>query len=289
MSPVVKRKRDKFRLPTKYLLLVLSLVCVGTMVLSFTTDIFSKPLNYISGYVVVPFQKGLTNVGTYILNRTENLKNLENVMAENEELREKVEELTKQNIDLQQDKYELTQLRNLYELDDEYGEYEKIGARIIARDSGNWYSNFVIDKGFDDGVQIDCNIMAGNGLVGRVTDVGPDFAKVTSIISDNSNTSGMILATGDNLIVTGDLELMKKGVIEFTQLNDDKDVVSTGDKVVTSNISDKYLPGLLIGYIDVIGTDSNNLTKSGTLIPAADFKHLEEVLVVLDLKKTASF
>lgn len=289
MSPVVKRKRDQFRLPTKYLLLVLSLVCVGTMVLSFTTDIFSKPLNYISGYVVVPFQKGLTNVGTYILYRTENLKTLEAVMAENEELTAKVDELTKQNIELQQDKYELTQLRNLYELDDEYDEYSKIGARIIARDSGNWYSNFVIDKGSDDGVQIDCNIMAGNGLVGRVTDVGPDFAKVTSIISDNINTSGMILATGDILIVTGDLELMKKGVIEFNQLNDDKDVVSTGDKVVTSNISDKYLPGLLIGYIDNISTDSNNLTKSGTLIPAADFKHLEEVLVVLDLKKTASF
>lgn len=289
MSPVVKRKRDKFRLPTKYLLLVLFLVCVGTMVLSFTTDIFSKPLNYISGYVVVPFQKGLTNVGGYILDRTENYKRLETVMADNEELKAKVDELTKQNIELQQDRYELTQLRNLYELDDEYDEYEKIGARIIARDSGNWYSKFVIDKGTNDGVQVDCNIMAGNGLVGRVTDVGPDFAKVTAIISDNSNTSGMILATGDVLVVSGDLELMKNGVIEFSQLSDDKDTVAKGDKVVTSNISDKYLPGLLIGYIDNISTDSNNLTKSGTLIPAADFKHLEEVLVVLDLKKTANF
>lgn len=286
MSPVVKRRRDKFRLPTKYLLLVLSLICVATMVLSFTTNIFSKPLNYISGYVVVPFQKGLTNVGTYILNRTENMKRLEEVLAQNEELQKQVEDLTKTNIELQQDKYELTQLRELYELDDEYDEYTKIGARIIARDTGNWYSNFVIDKGSDDGVQVNCNIIAGNGLVGRVTDVGPNYAKVASIISDNMNTSGMVLATGDNLIVTGDLELMNKGYIEFSQLNDSEDKVNKGDKVVTSNISDKYMPGLLIGYIDNISTDSNNLTESGTLVPAVDFRHLEEVLVITDLKVT---
>ena len=59
-----------------------------------------------------------------------------------------------------------------------------------------------------------------------------------------------------------------------------------GDKIVTSNISDKYLPGILIGYINTINTDSNNLTKSGYITPAVDFEHLEEVLVILELKQT---
>ena len=122
--------------------------------------------------------------------------------------------------------------------------------------------------------------------MGRVVAVGPNYAKVTSIISDNVNTSAMILATGDNLLVTGDLEMMSKNLIPFSRLYDDKERVTIGDKIVTSNISDKYLPGLLVGYVSTISTDSNNLTKSGTLIPAVDFKHLEEVLVIMELKET---
>ena len=61
--------------------------------------------------------------------------------------------------------------------------------------------------------------------------------------------------------------------------------VKEGDKIVTSNISDKYLPGLLIGYITSIESDSNNLTHSGTLTPAVDFEHMDEVLIILDLKQ----
>lgn len=284
MSPLVRRKRERYTLPTSYILLILTLLCVILMILSFTTNILSGPLNAV-GEVLVPFQKGLTHVGTAIVDRTENLKTLETVMEENKKLKEQVEELTKDNTLLQQDKYELTKLRELYELDAEYEEYDKVGARIIARDSGNWYSTFVIDKGTADGIQVDCNVIAGSGLVGRVSEVGRNHAKVVSIISDNTNTSGMILATGDNMIVTGNLQYMQTlGTIEFSQLFDSNNVVNVGDKVVTSNISDKYLQGILIGYIETINTDSNNMTKSGTLIPVVDFKHLEEVLVITKLK-----
>ena len=67
---------------------------------------------------------------------------------------------------------------------------------------------------------------------------------------------------------------------------DEKNQVVEGDKIVTSNISDHYLPGILIGYISSLNTDSNNLTKSGYVTPAVDFSHLEEVLVILDEKQT---
>ena len=116
MSPLVKRKRERNPLPTKYLLLILTMVCVILMVLSFSTGILSGPLNAISS-ILVPFQKGLTQVGTAIVDRTENLGTLEEVMKENEELRQKVNELTEANTLLQQDKYELTTLRELYEWD----------------------------------------------------------------------------------------------------------------------------------------------------------------------------
>lgn len=284
MSPLVKKKKERFKIPTITWLLSLSFICGLLMVLSFTTNIILTPVNYINSYTLIPFQQGLTNIGGIILDRTENLKRLEEVIAENEELKLEIERLNTENTSLQQDKYELAKLRELFELDNEYGEYDKIGARIISRESTNWYSNFVIDKGSDDGIKVNCNVIAGGGLVGHVTEVAPKYSKVVSIISDNINTSGMILSTGDILMVTGSLESMKNGVIDFAQLDDSAGAVSIGDKIVTSNISDKYLQGILIGYVGNINTDSNNLTKSGTLVPVVDFKHLEEVLVILQLK-----
>lgn len=208
------------------------------------------------------------------------------LLTENEALKQQLDELTIENVQLQQDKYELNNLQKLYKLDMQYEEYEKIGARIIARDSGNWYHSFTIDKGLEDGLAVDMNVIADGGLVGGIIDVGPNWAKVNSIISDNSNVSGKVLATGDNLIVSGDLELMQQGIISFSQLLDSAGVVVNGDKIVTSHISDKYLPNILIGYINEISLDSNKLTKSGTVTPAVDFEHLEEVLILLEQKQS---
>ena len=285
MSPIVKRKRDKFSIPSKYLLLLLTVVCVILMAVTFLTDFSTLPLNKVAGYVVVPFQKGVSHVGQWISTRVDELGELRVVLQENQELKQQIDELTIQNTQLQQDKYELNNLRELYKLDEQYSGYDKVGARIIARDSGNWFHAFTIDKGLDDGLAIDMNVIAGGGLVGRITDIGSNWAKVNSIINDDSNVSGMVLASSDTLIVKGSLQRMAEGCIRYEQLIDSRKQVEVGDKVVTSNISDKYLPGILIGYISSMEQDSNNITKSGKLTPAVDFEHLEEVLVILKTKQ----
>ena len=286
MSPVIKRGGDKFTIPGKYLLFILTIVAVALMVITLTTNLFSGIANTIAGFVVVPFQRGITTAGTWLISEVDRFDTIEQLQEENKELQARVDQLTEENMQLTQDKYELNTLRELYELDAQYESYEKVGAHVIAKDSGNWFYSFVIDKGTDDGLAVDMNIIAGGGLVGRITSIGPDWAKVTTIIADNFSVSGMVLSTSDNLIVTGNLESYEKGVITFSKLQDSADVVVIGDKVVTSNISDKYLPEILIGYITTIESDSNNLTKSGTLTPAVDFEHLDEVLVITTLKQT---
>ncbi len=275
-------------MPSKYLLFILTVLCTVMMLVTFGTDVFNRPLNVVVGYVIVPFQQGIEKVGGWLSNRSEELVQIRTLLEENTQLKEEVAALIEENTLLQQDKYELNKLRELFELDGQYAEYNKVGARIIGRDSGNWYSSFLIDKGEDDGLEVDMNVIAQGGLVGRITSVGPGWARVTSIISDNVHVSAMTLSTEDNMTVTGDLRLMAEGCITFSQLVDGQDSVREGDKVVTSNISDKYLPNILIGYIRTISKDANNLTKSGEIVPAVDFEHLGEVLIITDRKQAVA-
>lgn len=288
MSPVIKKKGEHFHLPSKYLLLILTILCVGMMLITLTTDFSGGPLNGVVGAVITPFQAGISEVGGYLSKRVDELVEIRDLLTENEELKRQIDELTLQNTLLQQDRFELYQLRELYDLDQSYEGYTKVGARIIAKDAGNWFASFIIDKGEDDGLAVDMNVIADGGLVGRITAIGPNWARVESIIADNANVGGMVLSTADRVIVSGSLELMGGGRISFSQLIDSDNEVMIGDKIVTSNISDKYLPGIVIGYITQINTDANNLSKSGYLTPAVDFEHLEAVLVILDMKQTVT-
>ena len=280
------RRKSKFVLPAKYLLLVLSGVCIVIMLLSFTLNISGGPLNAAAGYVFVPMQEGINKIGIWVTDKADNLKNLSDVMAENEQLRAKIDELTTELNSVRLEQYELDNLRTLYELDQKYPSYEKVAANVIGKSSGNWFHTFTIDKGSNDGIEVDMNVIAGSGLVGIVTDVGPNYAKVTSIINDTSKVSGMVTTTSDNLVVSGSLQSMNENmVIEFNNLNDRDGKVAVNDPVVTSAVSSDYQQGILIGYISSIETDSNNLTRSGTITPAVDFEHLEEVLVILNKKQ----
>ena len=285
MSPIVKKKGEKFTIPGKYLLFVLTIVCCILIAVTFASDIFDGPLNYAVNYIVVPYQRGVSAIGLRLSQHKEELVNIRDLISENEELRAEIERLQDENTRLMQDKYELNDLRTLFELSNEYESYNKTGARVIYQDGGNWFSSFIIDKGENDGLKLDMNVVAGNGLVGRITMVGPDWARVTSIISDTSNVSVTVVSTQDNAIVSGDLTSISTGQIPFSQLIDSDDNVTVGDKVVTSDISDKYLPGILVGYVSEINKDSNNLTKSGYIVPVVDFEHIMEVLVITDMKQ----
>ena len=257
------------------------------MTLSVVSEKTKGPFKMIAEVTVVPLQKGINHIGSWMGDMKDNFQTLKEVRAENKKLQEQVDSLVIENNNLQQERYELERLQELYQLDQSYSDYKKTAAHVIGNDSGNWFSTFTIDKGSNDGIAKDMNVMAGSGLVGIVTDVGPNYAKVTSIINDTSKVSGMVTTTSDNLIVSGSLQKMNEDmVIEFNNLNDKDNEVSINDPVVTSAVSYNYQQGILIGYISSIETDSNNLTKSGTITPAVDFEHIEEVLVILNKKQT---
>lgn len=268
---------------SKYILAGLSFFCIVLIAVTSINNSILTPLRTGVGYVLIPFQSGVNAIGTSLYNHIRDFSTMQEAQAENEELKDRVAELTEENNRLQAEQYELERLRELYALDQDYMRYEKVAARVIAKDSGNWFQIFRINKGSNDGIKENMNVIAGGGLVGIVTDVGANYATVRSIIDDASRVSCMSMRSGDNCIVSGDLTLFQEGLLGLDHVKKEADI-QEGDKIVTSNISDVFLPGILVGYATELTTDSNNVTKSGQIVPVAEFDNLQEVLVITQLK-----
>lgn len=278
------KNRHNFEFSPKVLLAILTGVCAVLLTLSVAAKDVIKPLTTVVGYVVVPMQKGINVFGAWVGDRFDSMKTMDELKEENALLKEQVEDLQEENMRLADGEVELEELRTLVNLDKEYAKYNKVGARIISNGSGNWYEDFVIDKGSSDGIAVNMNVISGTGLVGIVTEVGRNYAKVKSLIADGSSVSAVSVNSGDTCIVKGNSDSMKqKGTIDVSYIDKDAEM-KTGEHLITSHISSKYLPGLRIGMVSDITMDSSNLTQSAVVTPEVDFNHLSMVLVITDLK-----
>ena len=280
MKNLKKKVRIRIHLKSKHLLVIMTIFCASCIVATFASGVTTVPLQEAAGMIIVPFENSINHISSVFSGISDRMKDKEEILAENKKLQSQVDSLTEQINKLIQDQTELVRLEQLYDLDQQYTEYPKVAARIISKDPGNWYDTFMINKGTSDGIRIDNNVIAGKGLVGIVTEVGAHWATVRSIIDDSSNVSAMTVSTQDNCVVEGDLELIDEGKLSFSQLYDQDNKVTVGERIVTSNISEKYVEGLFIGYISEISQDSNNLTKNGTIVTPVDFAHLKDVLVI---------
>lgn len=280
MKNLKKNVQFRINLKSKHLLAIMTIFCISCIAATFASGITSAPLKESAGVIIVPFEKSISQIGTFLLGVRDTFREKKELLTENADLKAEIDNLTTQNNKLIQDQTELVRLKELYKLDGEYSDYPKLAASIISKDPGNWYDTFMINKGSADGIRIDNNVIAGKGLVGIVTEVGPHWATVRSIIDDSSNVSAMTVSTSDNCVVQGDLELIDEGKLSFHQLYDQEGRVTVGERIVTSNISEKYVEGLFIGYVSEIAQDSNNLTKTGHIVTPVDFRHLREVFVI---------
>lgn len=279
----MKRRRKKNWIHPKILYICLSVLCVILVVLSFKfTDRFATVKTALGDFVT-PMQRGINSVGRYISEKAELLYSKKSLLEENEELRQKLNDLNYDNKILAHENTELENYRELYKLDKKYPDYPKVAARVISRDGNNWFHVFTIDKGKKDGIQVDMNVISGNGLVGIISEVGNSYAKVRAIIDDKSNVSAMFEATGETCMVKGNLESIYHGYIDVEMISNSAKI-KEGDEIVTSHVSDKFLQGLSVGYVKDIVSDESAQTKTAHLTPSVNFDQLENVLVITQLK-----
>lgn len=279
------RGRRKFELTPRYMLLIFTGVCALLLMLSafFGAKDRKNPLTNITTSIIMPMQKGINGIGNWFIDKFSAFENIRDLQSENETLKQKVDELTMQNRSLLQDRYELDRLRDMYQLSERYSDYPTVGARVIGKGTGNWFKVFLIDKGEEAGIKVDMNVIADGGLVGIVTEVGDGWSKVKSIIDDTSSVSAMFLDTQDTCMVKGNLKNIENDYIDVEYISKDAKVKEDAE-LVTSNISSKYLEGISIGFVSEVELDETKLTQTAKLTPVVDFKHLQEVLVITQLK-----
>ena len=131
---------------TKYLITVLTIICIVLISVTLLRPGTAAPVRSVTGIIVTPVQKGISVLGHWLSGFNGKLADVNMLREENEQLKEQVDTLMAENCQLVLDKEELDWLRVLLDLADEYSDYEKVGAHVISKDSGNWFSTFTIDK-----------------------------------------------------------------------------------------------------------------------------------------------
>lgn len=266
-------------------LLILIGVCLFLLLISSFSPAANNAIRSAFDTVLMPMQRGMNRAGRHVFEWLENVRDLSAVQEVNEELREELGMLREENARLKVQLQELEELQELISLRKRYPEYPMIGANVIGKSSGNWYSSFLIDKGTNDGLEVNMNVIAQGGLVGIITSVGDSYATVTAIINDGQYVSAMNARSGEKFLVAGDLLLYRDARIGLQEIPLDSNL-GPGDTVVTSATSELYLPGLLIGTVDSVSMGASQLLKEGTLLPAVNFDEIGAVLVITQLKVT---
>ncbi len=170
-------------------------------------------------------------------------------------------------------------LKALLDLKNDYADIPSVGAEIVARESGNWFTVFTINKGEKDGVKKNQPVLCDGGLVGHTTDVGSNWAKVVTLIDTSHSASAMAERSGDYVQIDGEITLMGGGLCKMTNVSDDADVI-VGDVLVTSGIGGVYPKGIVIGTVSEFKKDEEGTGSFAVVKPAVDFKRLNELLVL---------
>ena len=275
-------------LSPKYLLIALSVICIALIIVSAFFPNELKVVREFTGRYITPMQQGVNDAAIYVNNKLKVFGDVKELKEENEKLKSELTD-TQNELDKQQAELaELQELRDMYDLDVLYPEYEKTVARIFSVNSAGWFNEFYIDKGLNDGIYEGCNVLSDDGLLGIVVESYDDYAKVRAIIDDRANVTAEIGNTGYLCTVEGSLQTTKEGYLYATDI-DKSAIINVGDKVITSSVSDRYLYGLTIGYVTSVAQDSNNLTQTAKITPTVNFTDIKDVMIILDRKQEVNY
>jgi len=273
--------RDFFNsLRFKILMAVLAVV-TGVMIYSASTGGFATLPEQVLSYALMPFQKlsavisdGFTGVFSVFFDARENYN-------ENQQLKQEIAELRRQLVEYENVVTENERLREILELKELNPDIQFQDAGVIGRDPSDQFGTFTIDKGTVYGISVYDPVVTGDGLVGYISSVGPTYAKVTTILSPETNVGAMEVRTKTTGNITGSVALSEEGMTRM-ELLPRSTVLAEGSLVVTAGTSGYYPQGLVIGTVENVKLAESGITKTAVIRPAADIVSVKHVFVLTD-------
>lgn len=258
---------------------------IVTLVLIVTIGLTINPLNnvnWIGNLISVPFtsiEKVFAYAGQEVEAGVGLFNDVEKLRNENKALKEEIDKLNNERTEYVRLKTENEDLKKVLELKDQLDGIEMAGANVIAKDSGNLFNIFLIDKGAANGISYNMPVITSKGLVGKVYSSQPFSSKIISIIEDGSSVSAVVSKSRDLVVVKGDLKLGKEGLCKLVYIPNDLDLAQ-GDIIETSGIGGIYPKGIIIGTVKEVRTGESDLDRYAIIQPASDLKRLSQVVVL---------
>ncbi len=256
-------------------------VTVGLLIISIAIRIIGgtiAPHSSILGAIAKPFR----SVATYISNTIDDYNTRLNEGAElikqNSKLQQRVDELTSQVVDYNEIKKENEFLKDFYEMKEQNEDYLFEPATLISRDNGDAGYSFTINKGSVNGITAKDPVITASGLVGYISEVGPNYSKVTTILSRDMNVGCVDYRTSDVGIISGDPETAPNGQCKFYNLPRSC-TVALNDIIVTAG-GGNYPEGLVVGTISGISSEENQASITATIDCAANILDIRDVMVI---------
>lgn len=233
----------------------------------------------VTGLVLSPFRAATAAVVRQVEQFYDYLFRYDALEAENELLKQRVAELEEDARDVAQYERENEYLTALLGLQEDHPDFTFRSAYVTSWESSNWKTACTISRGTEAGIEEGmCAVTAYGQVVGMVTEAGPTWATVTTILDPSMEISASIAASGYTGVVQGSYD--KDGTLRMNYLSTGA-VLKNNDQVVTTG-STFYPKNLLLGYISDAGHDETGVGKFAKLTPAADLGDLEQVFLIAD-------
>ncbi|MGB9839305.1 rod shape-determining protein MreC [Thermovenabulum sp.] len=267
-----------------YVVLVIFLITL-TYRLTYTNEQLFNRIERPILAVFSPISDFFSSVVNYFAGKVTSIKDIFYLKSQNEILKKKVDELSSYQKIYYELKTENEKLRRMLDLKERSYDYNLEAAEVIGRDPSNWFNILIIDKGTNSGVSKNMAVISEDGLVGYTVDVGNNWAKVLLIIDNRSSISAMIQRTRDNGVIKGSVAPAPPGYLKMVYLPMDASVVN-GDVVISSGLGGIVPKGIIIGKVEEVKKESDNLMKFAIVKPAVDFNKLEYVFVIKNFSYT---
>ncbi|HIV36283.1 MAG TPA: rod shape-determining protein MreC, partial [Candidatus Negativibacillus faecipullorum] len=223
---------------------------------------FSTVVEQIVGTVTAPLQSLSASLSGSVTGFLDQFLHAQEIAEENERLKEENRQLIEQMVDYENYKNENESLKEQLQIQEDNPEWETMTASVIGRDPSDQFYSFTIDKGTLDGVSYQDPVITADGLVGIVSEVGPVFAKVTTILDVRLNVACQDVRTQDVATVSGDIELAQNGQCRMSLIPRESGIAK-GDIIQTAGTSGLYPQGIVIGRVSDVGYE-----PSGTMMYA---------------------